>query len=343
MKKVISLLLVIVLACGLFAGVTVSAAKSPTISISNKTAVAGDLIAISLFIKDNPGIMAMTFALCYDKSVLEYKRYYKGYPTDYTVSDHKGRVNFVNCESGDLKTNDRIITFLFSVKKDAKNGTYPITIANINRPLGSSLAGCFAAQSSSTKITPKVNSGSIKIGTACKDGKHKYSASKYEVEPACVEEGLSYKTCRACGHTNTKMLSARGHDFEDFWTVDREALSGLPGIMSRHCKNCDARTDIRSFEYNPENNLVEGDRVSQNWLDFLNGLLNNSSPQESPQIDTPSSEQNAKIFNGDGTINMIALRAFLSRILTGIIEAIKFLKTNIPFLILIVIVILIFV
>ncbi len=70
-------------------------------------------------------------------------------------------------------------------------------------------------------------------------------------ESTCVMEGKIVYICAECGSTKEERFSKADHDFEENWTYDYSPCMVLSGsgsfaraIKSRHCKNCDERTDI---------------------------------------------------------------------------------------------------
>ncbi len=73
--------------------------------------------------------------------------------------------------------------------------------------------------------------------------KHSYNGI-VTMEPTCGYTGTMRYTC-ACGSTYTETIPATGnHDYEEYYTVDIPPTTTTEGEGSRHCKNCDARTDI---------------------------------------------------------------------------------------------------
>ena len=59
----------------------------------------------------------------------------------------------------------------------------------------------------------------------------------------CENEGLRIHTCTVCGYAETENLNPLGHDWEDEFTVDKEATCTEDGSKSIHCKRCDAVKD----------------------------------------------------------------------------------------------------
>ena len=294
MKRFLSVLFVCIFLCMPFC-LTVCADNVPNITISSKTAVSGDTVNIPIRITNNTGLMAMTFAVKYDTSALTFKGYAKGYLTDYTVYDDKAnsKINIVNCEDYDVKQDGNIIILRFSVNQNAPLGLYPLEIVPINT--NDSLKGCFA-DSHANSIIPEIINGQITVGAACIDTPHTFSEYNFDTEPTCIKQGLKSRYCILCGHTESEIVSALGHDFESFWTVDREATANLSGIISRHCKNCDATADVFTFEAddaksgipNQKGNTISPDVLNrlQKFAELLSGKADRPS-QTDPSFDEP--------------------------------------------------------
>ena len=290
------------LCLGLLCGFIVTAAATPTIMVSNATAMPGESATIDIKISKNPGIMAMAFCITYDSNDLEYVKYSKGYLSKYTVKDHpdKGHIIFVNDESGDKAKDGTIISVEFKVKKDAKPGKHTIALANNNRDkYGARLHNSFS-NSELEYIVPTVITGSITVGETCENSGHKYG--KWEtVTPAdCTNTGTKKHTCVRCQFTETEEVPFT-HDFEAEWTVDRAATPTEDGIMTRHCKKCDAVTDQIIFTYQEVEDSENQDDTSSD------GDL--SSDEEAPSeqnssADSTSSEttasQNSSQSNSSG-------------------------------------------
>ncbi len=279
-----------------------AAEKNVTLSVSTVTGVPLDNITVNVNMDINPGIMAMTFAVAYDSTALTFKSYNEGgLYSDYTISDHpeSGYVSFVNCESNNKKYVGLIFSIDFEIKETAKPDFYPITIKNI-RPdtYGDSLKGCFADWSGNT-ITATVTNGGVTVGKNCLNSGHVYDEWKTTTKPTCEKEGVLSHSCIKCGHIESKPINATGHDFEDFWTIDREASFGISGIMSRHCKNCGAVTDKTIFSApDVSNNNFENKvdtKVTENDFDKLKKTDDTETviPEESntPQVKQPSVPQ----------------------------------------------------
>ncbi len=324
MKKFLSVLFVCVFLC-LPLSFSACAEAMPVLTITSKTAVSGDIVNIPIKITNNPGIMAMTFGVKYNPSALTFQGFARGYLTDYTVFDDKpnSKINIVNCEDSDVTQNGNIIILQFYVNQNAPLGYSPLEIVPINS--NNSLKGCFA-NSNSLSIIPEIINGGITVGTPCVDTPHNFSNYYFDTEPSCTRGGLKSRYCILCGHTQSELTDAAGHDFEDFWTVDREATANSSGIISRHCKNCDATTDAFAFESNDTKEGIpnkKGNTISpdvlqrlQKFAELLSGKTNRPS-QYDPSFDEPfftegdkaaANAQNAQqLIDSHGKINISLL------------------------------------
>lgn len=248
-KKIISVIFCVALCISVSANLYAEN-TAPTIKVSNVEAMPDETVTVDISISNNPGIMVMSFAITYDNSVLEYDSYKKGYISNCTVKNHanKGYVAFLNDETKDLSENGNIISVSFKVKSNAKSGRYYINLENSNRSqFGSSLKNSFS-NSKLNYVIPTVISGSVKVGETCKNDGHKYGDWKITKPADCKNTGTKEHKCLRCEYTETETIPIT-HDFENEWTVDRVATPEIDGIMSRHCKNCDAVTDEIKFTY----------------------------------------------------------------------------------------------
>lgn len=252
-KKLLVLTVCLILLVASF-GISASADKitkqGPTVKLPTLTAVPLDTVVVAVDMADSPGVMAMTFTVSYDPEVLEYVDYEKGLCNDYTVADHpdKGYVSFVNCENFNKFFKGTLLSFTFKVKKTAAPGFHEMKIRNI-RPEknGDSMTGCFADWNGN-KFSPNIINGGITIGEACDNTAHIFTDWQTSVKPLCEIDGVKSRSCTRCGHSETGIIQKLGeHIYEDFWTVDQEATAEASGTMSRHCKNCSAVTDKKSF------------------------------------------------------------------------------------------------
>ena len=59
---------------------------------------------------------------------------------------------------------------------------------------------------------------------------------------SCTTVGSRRRVCSVCGYVETVGVEADGHDWEEDYTVDKEATCTEAGSRSIHCKNCEAIT-----------------------------------------------------------------------------------------------------
>ena len=298
-------------------GIAVSAATktwSPVITLDNVTATEGDTVFINVNLSENLyGIMAFTFSICYDDDLLTYKGYRDGLLTrikndkleksvfsQYYIAEHDDYISIVDCENKNRYGNGTIITLEFSVNEDISAGTYPIKIANV-RPneKGENLKGCFANWRGDT-INPVVEHGSITVPLTQENCVHSFGGWSVKTQNSCVSEGVEVRNCTVCGKMESRTLSKSDHTYESVWTVDLAATADEDGILSRHCADCNDKTDYRFYTYSSATkqglkNEV-GTTVTQAELDALESSEGTSPSDSSKEKDSDSSKPD----NSDG-------------------------------------------
>ena len=232
--------------------------NGPDLSITI-TEIDEDGINVDIGFINNPGVGAMTFTIMYDTSCFKVTGEYNAYGyfytpvgiTGYGVVDHpdRGYVSFVQADGGNtnlFKGTGTFLTLQFKVTGKTP-GKHWFKIANIN-PMqrGEDLEGCFADFEHNKFIATAKNDYYYIPATddnPCTN--HDYVLVN-KVAPSCTSDGYSLYRCTICEKTKkSNIVQAKGHDFDTKWTVDREGGNGVAKVVSRHCKNCGERTDIR--------------------------------------------------------------------------------------------------
>lgn len=76
----------------------------------------------------------------------------------------------------------------------------------------------------------------------------------------CVERAKYYYTC-SCGQISGETFFEAGdfgeHEYSEEFSLDRELTEAETGIISRHCINCDARTDITQINHGDSKYIVK--------------------------------------------------------------------------------------
>ena len=308
-KRVVSLVLCMALLVCASSSVLHLSAKTERffdISLSKISAVPGDTVVIALDVKNNPGIMAITFTLHYDPEVLEYEKYMAGILSRDTFARHDGYVSFVWCGMNDRTGDGTLYSFQFKVKDTAKAGFTGITLKNI-RPAqyGDSLKGCFANWNGD-KLTPTLTSGGVTVGFTGENCSHKFGEWETVHTAGCTTEGVRSHNCTVCGHNAQEPIPATGHSYDENWTIDRAATDLLDGLMSRHCKGagCDATTDkvnftVRDAEGNGFSNTVGTVIPPDSWKplkDITDERVENENkePEKEETVITPAPVQPEK-------------------------------------------------
>lgn len=293
--RILNIALCFVFLCGIIPFTSaVSAASDGVITITTETANTGSDVAITISIKDSPGIMAMTISITYDSSALTYQSYTRGDLKDSSpmIADHPGKnlIRFVDCENRDFVGDGVLLRLKFKVKEDAAAGFYPISIAYS--------AGDFCNWELK-RIMPTIVPGGVEVAYNGKNCTHKYGKWQPIAEAKCTTTGLQEHVCTVCGNKEISDIPALGHDYEDFWTVDTAATESEAGSMSRHCKRCDAVTDIISFGLtDADDNSFENKEGGTVPPSDFTGPLPDSSPDQAqapqPDYGTPQNQDSAQ-------------------------------------------------
>ena len=72
-------------------------------------------------------------------------------------------------------------------------------------------------------------------------------AGSYDVVTYCRYEKQDGTTCSAVISSETKEIPAKGHDWEDSYTVEHEPTCTVEGSKSIHCKNCEATRNTEAI------------------------------------------------------------------------------------------------
>lgn len=116
-----------------------------TVSVVNIQAIPGGEVIVRFKVYNNPGIMASTFGLQYDSSILEYQRFYFGYANDLTVTPHPEHniIKIAGCEKKDVNSEGTYGAIKFKVSENAPLGSSPISIICNNKSFCNSEYTCF--------------------------------------------------------------------------------------------------------------------------------------------------------------------------------------------------------
>lgn len=70
-----------------------------------------------------------------------------------------------------------------------------------------------------------------------------------DYEPAtCSAEGEITYWCPKCRKVKREAVPKTGHNYSTSWTIDKKATTTANGSKSKHCKNCDAKTNVTTIK-----------------------------------------------------------------------------------------------
>ena len=217
MKKVLSILLVLVLCTSLMA-LTVSAAGNASLKATNaEVAVGGGTATIEVSLSSNPGVMAMQIV--------------PSVPAGFSISMSgtgmgggvwtTGKNAFWDNDSDSTYTG-KILTVTVTVDASVDAGEYKITFSG--------------SGSNYDEEDVSFSGASATIKVVCD---HSWGAWT-ETKPAtCGEDGEETRTCSKCGETETKPIPATGkHNYVKDDATSSDATCGKDGKLVEKCSVC---------------------------------------------------------------------------------------------------------
>lgn len=82
-------------------------------------------------------------------------------------------------------------------------------------------------------------------------GIHQYGDWKTKTPATCTKGGVDARTCNHCGHEETKVSNALGHNMTN-WTTTQAPTCLVNGVQERHCTRCN-HTETQSVSMIPHN------------------------------------------------------------------------------------------
>lgn len=184
MKKIVTLLLTVVVLCGLLSVVALAdgSAALSVVPAANE-ANPGDEITVAVNLSGNPGVKAIQFTVNYDASALEY-------------------VSHSIKQSGMSSFNASTMSYgWMSTAVDSYSGTVMEITFKVLDKLGAtniSLSGLKFGISAKDQLPCDTVSGTVTVACA----NHDYSVEKLVSEATCKGAAVYEKTCSICGASN---------------------------------------------------------------------------------------------------------------------------------------------
>ena len=254
MKKILSVLLVVVLTFNVCSVATFAADEDVVVSIGSVSAKRGDIVEVPITLTKNSGFVTLGIEVGYDSSVLEMscpkhtdgKNCKPAYTqkTDFgedcgsniaknsqyhTVNNYK--FMWAYQEGYDVTYTGEIVKITFKVKEDAKIGASDLTVTVTESSNADGKKNTFA--STNGTVTVECASHVKDSGTVTK-------------QPTCTEPGETVYKCSVCGAVmaTEKAPAATGHDWAD-WTTTTLPTCTTEGVETRVCQNDDSHVETR--------------------------------------------------------------------------------------------------
>jgi hypothetical protein len=106
---------------------------------------------------------------------------------------------------------------------------------------------------------------------------HSWNNGKVTKEATCTAEGIKTYTCAVCGKTKPEPIKKLDHQYSTEYTIDQEPTCTESGSQSRHCIDCDAKTDITEISKTGRNFKIKiefsKDGKSARYTAICNGTM----------------------------------------------------------------------
>ena len=223
MKKLLSMLIVLVMLCGLLV-LSASAAGNGSMSMSSASGNRGDTVTLSVNLNSNPGLVTMTIKVSYDTSVLELinvsdpgllvgSHLNTNYGSPYTISwvDFAATTN--NTKTG------TIATFTFKIKDNAAIGDSTVSLQFVDSYDTDYNENSFSASSGRVTVvcnhsygdwTKADDNNHKRVCSICskeETASHTWNSGTVTQEPTCKDEGVKTYTCTTCNGTKTESVA----------------------------------------------------------------------------------------------------------------------------------------
>ena len=282
MKKLASVLLAVLVVFSMFSFVVSAANPALTVSASKTTGIkAGDKVTVTVALKDNTGLGALTADLVYDASAFKATSISSAglfALEEKNASYAAGKARFTGIASGEvtangtvftveleaLKATDSEVKVVVSEASDKDYNELTLTAGKVSlkgyvEPTTNEPTTNEPTTNEPTTNEPTTNEPTTEPTTKeepCKNG-HDYSKELVVKKPTCKEAGVAQKTCKVCGDKVEFAIEATGKCEPGAWKVVKAATTTAEGEKVQECKYCGAvlqRAKIAKLSSDPITN-----------------------------------------------------------------------------------------
>ena len=263
MKKFASVLLAVLVVFSMFSFVVSAANPALTVSASKTTGIkAGDKVTVTVALKDNTGLGALTADLVYDASAFKVNSISSAglfALEEKNANFAAGKARFTGIASGEVTANGTVFTVELEALKatdsevkvvvdEASDKDYnevTLTAGKVEfkgyvEPTTNEPTTNEPTTNEPTTNEPTTNEPTTEPTTKedpCKNG-HDYSKELVVKKPTCKEAGVAQKTCKVCGDKVEFAIEATGVCEPGAWKVVKAATTTAEGEKVQECKYC---------------------------------------------------------------------------------------------------------
>ena len=240
MKKLFSVMLILVLLCALLA-MPVSATGSGSLAMTSASGGRGETVTLSVNLNSNPGLVTMSIRVSYDTSVLKLTNVSNtgklvgtqlnpSYGSPYTISWVDGAATTDNMATG------TIANFTFQILDTAAVGDSRVTLQFVDSYDALYGENSFSASSGTVTVVCKNHEyGRWEEGNDCcqktcgicadvQTASHQWLLKPGSYDATCKEAGMAWWSCLQCGAEKEEELpKTDDHSFGNLTAVDDDS------------------------------------------------------------------------------------------------------------------------
>ncbi len=237
MKKITSVLLVVLVVLSMLTFVVSAATPSLTASADKVTVKEGNVITVTVKLSRNSNLTSLQAKLGYNTEAFKVVSTTTGglFSNEVVNANEAGKVGFYGISNASIAASGT----LFTVKLKALKAIDSMILLDVTEAyVLDPEAGEYDATYEVLTKDVVIKSGDAAESEQCKN--HIYSGYNVTTVPTCVKKGVETANCNICGAEKTQSIPATGvHIAKDKWEIVQKASILRDGKKVLKCKYCD--------------------------------------------------------------------------------------------------------
>lgn len=167
-----------------------------------------------------------------------------------------------------------------------------------------------------------VNCGEERYSEESQECEHQFGEWQTLIEPTCTEMGCEERQCELCGFWESRGIDVLPHNWEEDYTIDKNADCFSDGVKSIHCADCGAVKDETvipqlEHDFGPWTELEDGSGAVRTCS--ICGTTENTETMdiEGQYYDSANTEGETEIIGGEQEENTKVLLASFTTVITN--------------------------